>query len=56
MRVTEITVRGTKRKAFRKETAGEKADRDRSAKKLLIDSIWKAGVKKATSDAAKRKE
>ena len=27
MRVTELTVRGLKRKAFRKETAKEKADR-----------------------------
>ena len=40
MRVIELTVRGLKRKAFRKETAGEKADRGRRAKTAMIDSLW----------------
>ena len=56
MKVTEISVKGLKRKAFRKEKAKEKADRDRLAKKVLIDSIWRAGAKIETAAAAKRKE
>ena len=60
MRVTELTVRGLKRKAFRKETAGEKADRDRREKKALIDSLWQAGARKekekGTTTTANRKE
>ena len=35
--VTELTIRGLKIKAFRKETAREKADRVQIAKKTLID-------------------
>ena len=46
MRVTELTVRDLKRKAFRKETTEEKADRGRKAKKALIDSLWRAGARK----------
>ena len=37
IRVTELTVRGLKRKAFRKETVKEKADRGQVAKRALID-------------------
>ena len=40
MRSVEISVRGLKRKAFRKETSDEKADRGRKAKKKLLDTIW----------------
>ena len=39
-------MRGLKRKAFRKETTEEKADRGRRAKKALIDSLWQAGARK----------
>ena len=46
MRVTELTVRGLKRKAFRKETAGEKASRGQKAKKAMIDGLWQAGARK----------
>ena len=42
MRSVELCVRGTKRKALRKETPGEKAARDRAAKKRLIDGLWLA--------------
>ena len=56
MRVTELTVRGVKRKAFRKETTEEKADKSRLAKRALIDSLWKAGARKETAEAASRME
>ena len=46
MRVTELTVRGLKRKAFRKETAGEKASRGQMANRAMIDSLWQAGAMK----------
>ena len=36
-RSVEINVRGTKRKAFRKETPDEKAASDRATKKQLLD-------------------
>ena len=39
MRVTELCVHGTKRKAMRKETTKEKAGRDRTAKRRLIDGL-----------------
>ena len=39
MRVTEVCVHGTKRKAMRKETTKEKAGRDRTAKRRLIDGL-----------------
>ena len=52
MRVTELTVRGLKRKAFRKETAGEKVDRGRRAKKAMIDSLWQAGARKEKEKGA----
>ena len=46
MRITELTVRGLKRKAFRKETAGEKVSRGQRAKRAMIDSLWQAGARK----------
>ena len=46
MRITELTVRGLKRKAFRKETAGEKASRGQRAKRAMIDNLWQAGARK----------
>ena len=58
IRVTVLTIRGLKRKSFRKETVGEKADRGQRAKKALIDSLWKAKARKEkeTTETAKRKE
>ena len=56
IRVTEIKVKGLKRKALRRETPQEKADRDRQAKHALIDSLWRAGARMETAAAAKRKE
>ena len=48
MRQVEICVRGTKRKAFRKETAEEKGDKGRAAKKKMI---WLAWSRKTKSNA-----
>ena len=48
MRQVEICVRGTKRKAFRKETAEEKGDKGRVAKKKMI---WLAWSRKTKSNA-----
>ena len=39
MKATKIKVKGLKRKALRRETAQEKADRDHLANQALIDSI-----------------
>ena len=51
MRSVDLCVRGTRRKALRKETPEEKATRDRAAKKRLLDSLWLAAAT-ATSLAA----
>ena len=56
MRQVEINVRGTKRKVLQKETAEEKADKGRAAKKRMIDSIWLAGGRKTESDAGVSKK
>ena len=56
MRVIELTVRGLKRKAMRKETSEEKAKKSRMAKRAMIDILWKSGAEKERSEAAKMKE
>ena len=48
MRVTELCVQGTKRKAMKKETPEEKAARDRAVKKMLKDSLWLAAAATTT--------
>ena len=56
MRTTELTVRGLKRKAMRKETSEEKAKKSRMAKRAMVDILWKSGAVKERAEAAKRME
>ena len=56
MRSVEICVRGTKRKAFKKETPEEKADRGRNAKKKLLDTIWLAASASAKAAAGEKEQ
>ena len=56
MRVVELTVRGLKRKAMRKETSEEKAKKSRMAKRAMIDILWKSGAEKERAEATKRME
>ena len=56
MRTTELTVRGLKRKAMRKETSEEKAKKSRMAKRAMEDILWKSGAVKERAEAAKRME
>ena len=54
--MVELTVRGLKRKAMRKETSEEKAKKSRMAKRAMVDILWKSGALKERADAAKSME